>query len=221
MSSSTRRGASSIAVLVLFLACGESHKTKPPVVADGGQAGEAGEAAVAVEIPDPVKCGSVTCKAIELPSGAVAPCCANPLEGICGAELGPTMACQPLTQPGQLDLMCPAITGGMIGGFPVPPLPGCCRPATGECGYLVTDLAGLLPFAPGCVDAALFLEGEEPVACGPGTDAGGAGGAGGMPGVTDPGGAAGRSGDGGESTAAGAGGAGVAGDANGGANGVP
>jgi hypothetical protein len=59
------------------------------------------------------------------------------------------------------------------------PLPGCCRP-DGSCGVMlnaVTTGNGLIPLAQlglGCVDAAPFFPGEEPVACGQ-TGSGGAG----------------------------------------------
>jgi len=225
MSSSKSRIAAGIGVLYLFAACGSSSKPKRHVVADAGQAGQAGETSVAAEVPEPVQCGSATCQAIVLPSGAVTPCCVNPLEGICGARLGiglpgtsPTMTCQPLTQAGQLDPTCPASTGGTVGGFPLPPFPGCCRKETGQCGYLVTDIGGLLPFAPGCVDATPFLNGADPAACGAGAVPGGAAGAGGAPSTSDGGASAGGvPNDGGASSAAGN--SGHAGDP--GAGGVP
>lgn len=190
MRSSTRALSISIFALLLFAACGSHKKSAPPVVAEGGQAnaegGRGGEASGAVEVPPPVRCGSATCQAIELPGSVVAPCCVDPLEGTCGAELGAglpsAMACQPLTQAGPLDRECPTNTGGLVGGVPIPPLPGCCRAATGTCGYLVSDFGGLLPFSPGCVDAAPFLNGEEPLACGSGAQHGGAAGAGGASG---------------------------------------
>jgi hypothetical protein len=210
MSSSKSRIAAGITVLYLFAACGSTSKPTGQVVADAGQAGQAGETSGAGEVPEPVPCGSATCQAIVLPNGAVTPCCVNPLEGICGARLGiglpgtsPAMTCQPLTQAGQLDLTCPASTGGTVGGFPLPPFPGCCREATGQCGYLVTDIGGLLPFAPGCVDATPFLNGADPVACGAGAMPGAAG-AGGVPSTSDGGASAGGvPNDGGASSAAG------------------
>lgn len=175
-------------VLVPFVGCGDSGKSSIST-ADGGHGSGAGESSGgAADIPDPVRCGFATCQAIILPGGAVAPCCADPLGGICGAALDtaalglPTaMSCQPLTQAGKLDLTCPSSAGAVAGGLPLPALPGCCR-ATGQCGYLMTDLGGLLPFAPGCIDAAPFLNGEDPLSCGPGAAPGGAAGAGGVPG---------------------------------------
>ena len=105
----------------------------------------------------------------------------------------------------------PASTGGTVGGFPLPPFPGCCREETGQCGYLVTDIGGLLPFAPGCVDATPFLNGADPVACGAGAVPGGAAGAGGVPSTSEGGASAGGvPNDGGASPAAGN--SGLAGD---------
>jgi hypothetical protein len=187
MRSSTDGIAAGMVALFLFAACGRSSDGGPEL-ADGG---EAGEPAV-TEVPDPVRCGPVTCKAITLPTGAVAPCCVNPVDGICGAELNfglpgtsSSMTCQPLTQPGKLDRACPPSMGGVIGGLPLPAFPGCCR-TTGQCGHLVSDLFGLLPFPPGCIDATLLSNGEAPVACGP--DAGGSGGAGAVSGEAGSGG---------------------------------
>jgi hypothetical protein len=179
---SWRLGAATIVLgLAAFVACGEDKKSAPPV---GGAAGHGGEGGSATEGFDPVRCGLATCRAV----GNVAPCCANPLQGICGVELSTaleepssTTTCQPLTQPGNLDPGCPASTGGVIGGLPLPAFPGCCREATGQCGYLVTDFAGLLPFPPGCIDATPFLGGEEPDRCGPNNNEGGSPGAGGVP----------------------------------------
>jgi len=218
-----------------FLACGESKKSVPPSAADGGQGsaqgGQGGETPVAPEAPPPVRCGFATCKPITVLGTTVAPCCVNPLEGICGAELDTravglplTMACQPLTQAGALDAECPANPGAVVAGLPIPPLLGCCRAATSTCGYLVTDFGGLLPFAPGCIDATPFLNGEEPVTCGSEVEAGGgasagspggAGGAGaGSPGTVEQGGAPGAGGaPGGRSGLAGEAGAGGEGSA--------
>jgi len=169
-----------------FASCGESDENDSGA---GGTAGVAGQASGGSKtnppLPDPVFCGKQTCRAISLPGGgAVAPCCVDAVEGICGAELaliGPTMGCQPLTQSGTLDSSCPSSMGLTVGGFPVPPFPGCCQEESGQCGVMIGDLGGLLPFAPGCV-AGATQAGETPRACGAGSGAGGAtagGGAGG------------------------------------------
>jgi hypothetical protein len=177
-----------LGALACFIACGESKKSAAPVEAAAGHGGETGgetggQAGAAAEGFDPVRCGSETCNAI----GSVPPCCADPLEGICGVELGltleglpATMICQPLTQSGKPDPGCPASMARVVGGLPLPAFPGCCREATGQCGYLVSDVGGLLPFTPGCIDATL-LGGEEAKTCGPGANEGGATGAGGTP----------------------------------------
>jgi hypothetical protein len=209
--------ATIIGVLTLGASCGETSQEGP--TATGGSAAEGGiggQAGSQEPIPEPVPCGRVTCRAIVLPAGdAVAPCCVNPLDGICGADVGAllptrTMGCQPLTQPGKLDASCPASVATVVGGFPLPPLRGCCREATGQCGYLMTDFGGLLPFAPGCIDAAPFLDdGEMPRACGAGATGGSTGSGGG--GGTSSGGAS--NGAGGTN---GSGGASSAGDSNGG-----
>lgn len=214
-------------VSVAVASCGESDRqsTKQSTPA-GGSAGQPGEASGgSEELPAPVPCGTETCEALRLAGGdAVAPCCVDPSEGLCGADVSvlmPTMGCQSLSQPGELDPSCPPSPGGTVGGFPVPPFPGCCREATGQCGFMVSDLGGLLPFAAGCVDATPFLDGGTPAACG-GGGTGGVGGAGsagaaGSSGASsggagdDPGGAAGASGAAGAPGAAGSpGGAGGA-----------
>jgi hypothetical protein len=170
-----------LGTLASFMACGESRKAAPHVAVAAGHAGEAGEEPEPEAI-DAVRCGAATCRAI----GDVPPCCANPRDGICGVELGMApdgpasmTTCQPVTEPGKLDPGCPPSIGGVVGGLPLPPFPGCCREATGQCGYLVSDLAGLLPFAPGCIDATPFLGGEAAESCGSGANTGGATGAGG------------------------------------------
>jgi hypothetical protein len=219
MRSSTCGIAAGMVVWFFFAACG---KSSADLDANGG---EAGEPAV-TEVPDPVRCGPVTCKAITLPTGAVAPCCVNPADGICGAELNfglpgtsSSMTCQPLTQPGKLDRACPASMGGVIGGLPLPAFPGCCR-TTGQCGHLVSDLFGLLPFPPGCIDAQLLSNGEAPVACGPGAGGSGGEGAGGVSGEAGSGGnGSGEGGSGGNESSEPASGSNGGGEAGFGGNG--
>lgn len=226
-----------LAASICFASCGDSKRnpaTAPDAAGQAGQAGQAG-AGGAQALPDPVRCGSAWCRPLVLPSGdAVATCCVDPSQGICGAEVStllPGMGCVPLTQPGKLDRSCPASPAGAA-GLPLPPLPGCCNPNTQRCGYLIGDFGGLLPVAPGCVDSTLLVPDEEPRACGedggggrgPVDGVGGAGGAdpgGGGAGTTtggadsvDPssGGAGGADavpGGAGGATSAGAGGAGI------------
>lgn len=200
-----------LVALSSFAACGESKKSQPPAAlegqtgsAEGGQSGRSDP-----EVPPAVRCGAASCQPIALLGSVLSPCCVNPDEGTCGAELDmlgaglpSALNCQPLTQPGELDRACPANPGGVIGGLPIPPLPGCCRAEIGVCGYFVSDVGGLLPFAPGCIDSAPFSNGSEPVACGPGVDQGGGGGAAGAPDAPDtPEGLAGEAAVGGQGSA--------------------
>jgi len=157
-----------------FSSCGETDKhpaSEPSDENSGGAAGQPSEAAAGSEsgppstpVPDPVACGRATCKAIVVGGTAVAPCCVDAIEGTCGADV-PPLGCQPLTQPGKVDNSCPARPPSSAGGLPVPALPGCCR-EDGQCGYFISDLGGLLPFTPGCIDSTPLLNGESPVRCG-------------------------------------------------------
>jgi hypothetical protein len=166
---------------ICVASCGESKRNSAAAPGSAGQAGQPGQTGEggSQELPDPVRCGSTWCRPIVLPSGdAVATCCVDPSQGICGAEVStllPGMGCVPLTQPGELDRSCPASPAGAA-GLPLPPLPGCCNPSTQQCGYMIGDFGGLLPFAPGCVDSTLLVPEEEPRACG--DDGGGGGGPG-------------------------------------------
>jgi hypothetical protein len=181
--------------------------------------------------PTTIECGG-DCSSAKLGFGMTSayidPCCTGEDEDVCGIDTTFLMsgnageACAPRNQPGELDPSCPAppaatipVMGAMV---PLDAMPGCCRD-NGVCGVMVdrvTAGGGLLPLATldlGCVDAASFFPGEDPVPCGGagtggagGTSAvGGRGGAGGAPpeGGASSGGAAGE----GESGEGGAGGA--------------
>jgi hypothetical protein len=167
-----------LAASIGIASCGDSKRNSAAAPGQAGQPAGAGPGG-SQDLPDPVRCGSAWCRPIVLPSGdAVATCCVDPSEGICGAEVStllPGMGCVPLTQPGELDRSCPASPAGAA-GLPLPPLPGCCNPSTQQCGYMIGDFGGLLPFAPGCVDSTLLVPEEEPRACG--DDGGGGGGPG-------------------------------------------
>jgi hypothetical protein len=164
-----------LAASIGIASCGDSKRNPSAAPGEAGQPAVAG-AGGSQDLPDPVRCGSALCRPIVLPGAdPVATCCVDPTEGICGAEVStllPGMGCVPLTQPGEIDRSCPASPAGAA-GLPLPPLPGCCNPNTQQCGYMVGDFGGLLPFAPGCVDSALLVPDEEPRACG---DVGGGGG---------------------------------------------
>jgi hypothetical protein len=184
-------------VLITF-ACGSTHHAHRSENTAGAAAGGSPDAVDesagaagggALEIPPPVACGFQSCKAIVVGGTAVAPCCSNPATGTCGADVSalvPTLGCQPLTREGALDRSCPSSTGAVGGGLPLPPAPGCCNARTRQCGYWISNLGGLLPFAPGCIDSA-GLGGGTPQACGDGEPV--AGGAGGNAGGGDSGGA--------------------------------
>src|SRR3954463_9069084 len=159
MGSLKRRVVVAAGVLISF-ACGSTdHSRGSSGGGDGGvpadaSAGAAGEGDGALSIPPPVAFGLQSCQTIVLSGTAVAPCCADPDKGICGADvsaLAPTIGCQPLTQEGVLDRSCPSSSGANTGGLPLPPSPGCCNAATGQCGFWISNLGGLLPFAPGCI----------------------------------------------------------------------
>jgi hypothetical protein len=94
-------------------------------------------------------------------------------------------SCQPKAQPGDLDENCPAPAGAVVPisdamTITLDAFPGCCRPS-GMCGVVVDEastLGGAVPLGDlglGCVDAAPFFPGEDPVPCGDGP-VGGAGG---------------------------------------------
>lgn len=180
-------GLTTILAASIYLAsCGDSKRTPAAASGAAGQAGVGGSQ----DLPDAVRCGSAWCRPIVPPGGdAVATCCVDPSQGICGADVStllPGMGCVPLTQPGELDRSCSASPAGAA-GLPLPPLPGCCNPNTQRCGYLIGDFGGLLPFAPGCVESTLLVPEEEPRACGDdGSGGGGPGGTGGA-GGTDTG----------------------------------
>jgi hypothetical protein len=177
---------------------------------NGARAGSAGSAA-----PTPITCGSKSCSGLVIPiqSFVVPPCCADAETSHCGldssvlATFGPTFAeaCQPLAQPGTKDSACPASPATPVEGTGLSlSFPGCCRP-NHTCGYQLDTIGGAFPLGLGCVDAAPFLDGEAPQACGD-QGAAGAGGAGGDGSVAGAGGDSSVAGAGGDSSGAGAGG---------------
>lgn len=178
---SLKRGFVVAAGVLISFACGNtdhSNHSESSAGAPAGGASEAGDESAGasgegtLKVPPPVACGVQTCKAIVLGGTAVAPCCADSAKGICGADVSalvPVIGCQPLTQEGALDRSCPSSTGPASSGLPLPPAPGCCSAATGLCGYWISDLGGLLPFAPGCIDSATLGGGGVPQACGEGS----------------------------------------------------
>jgi hypothetical protein len=157
------------------------------------------------------------------------PCCGGENHDQCGVDTtflspaGAGSSCEPRNQPGSLDTACPSSSAaampGMSTGLTFDPLPGCCRP-DGSCGIMlnaVTAGGGLIPLAQlglGCVDAAPFFPGEEPVTCGP-SGSGGAGGGAGQGGAGDGG--AGNETSGGAGSSGDAGSAGTGNEPSGGA----
>jgi hypothetical protein len=180
-----------VGIALSLSSCGDAKKNPKGGAGTAGAigaAGASGEGGGGSEpVPDPVRCGREVCKALELPNfGAVAPCCADAEQGLCGLELNlllPGMGCQAVTQSGALDKDCPNSKGGFTSGLLVPSFRGCCREGTNECGYYIDSVAGLLPFPLGCVDAAPFLQGAPVTSCdgsvagGGGASSGGSGGA--------------------------------------------
>jgi hypothetical protein len=190
------------------------------------------------ETPKTISCGE-DCSSATLGIGTnsvyIDPCCTGANQDVCGIDTAFLMAggassCEARDQPGELDASCPSPPAAMIPGAmaTLDPLPGCCREGTGICGVMVNRVTaggGLLPLANlglGCVDAASFFPGEEPVPCGGAGTAGAGGGNAGSGGAASggaagggtagsgaggsTGGLAGTGGDAGESGEAGAGG---------------
>lgn len=211
---------STLAVVLCLVGCSSGGSSGEQPTASGGSgssvpggssggvgASSAGTASagMAPTPPPAVACGAEMCEPIAVGAGFIPPCCVDPAQGTCGADVSasdPTTGCQPLHQPGALDPSCPSSAGAMAGGFPLPEFPGCCR-ETGQCGFAVDDLGGALPFDPGCVDATTIVPTAMPQACGTG----------GQPPITPTAGAAGTAGT--------AGSLGLGGDASGGAGGAP
>jgi hypothetical protein len=135
-----------------------------------------------------VVCGKAMCKPVVIPVGqsfAIPGCCANADTNTCGLDssvlsaFGPTFAeaCQPLAQPGVEDTSCPDSVGTPVAGTALTiKFRGCCRPS-GQCGYQLDSIGGVIPLGLGCVDSSPFLDGGSPTSCG--ENAGGEGGMGG------------------------------------------
>jgi hypothetical protein len=176
-----------------------------------GAIARAGTAGASMDLV-PIECGSKTCTGVATPIQglSIPPCCSDAETSHCGldssglAMFGASFgeACQPLAQPGNKDATCPDSPSTPVEGtgFSIT-LPGCCR-ANNTCGYQLDTVGGLLNVGLGCVDAAPFLDGESPPACGET----GAAGAGGDNGLSGAGGDSSGAGAGGDSSGAGAGG---------------
>jgi hypothetical protein len=164
------------------------------------------------DTPETIECSDESCTSARVGLGAdsvyLRPCCTE-TDNSCGLstafleEVGGTFeeSCQPKDQPGEEDPACPSPAAAMVpvGGamLALDEFPGCCRP-NGLCGVVVdaVTLAGL-PLGAlelGCVDAAPFFPGEEPVPCGEGIGGAGGSGAGGAPIVAGGNGSGGASG---------------------------
>lgn len=177
-------------------ACGgnasDANSSSQSSAGSGGRAGSAsgGKSSTAGAASDllPVTCGDQSCAAVVIPiqSFVIPACCAGEGKSQCGldssvlAAFGPTFtdACQPLAQPGSADASCPDSAKTLVQGtgFEIG-FPGCCR-ANHTCGYQLDTIAGALRLGLGCVDAAPFLDGGTPQACGEAgaaSDSGGAG----------------------------------------------
>ncbi len=168
----------------------------PGTGAMGGEPAAGGGAALPPgisDMPSTIECGG-DCTSASVGLGAlqfhIDPCCENDVCGLNTTFLASAGAmfettCQPKAQPGDVDENCPAPAGAAVPvsdtmTVTLDPFPGCCRP-NGLCGVVVneaTTLSGAVPLGDlglGCVDAAPFFPGDEPVPCGEGI--GGAGGA--------------------------------------------
>jgi hypothetical protein len=176
-----------------FLAPGCSGKTSSSAgIAEGGSSGGVGGASAtggnAGAAVTTMTCGTKTCNAIAVPGAgtgyqSIPPCCPDGTDNVCGIDtsflsvVGESFAqtCQALAQPGPDDPSCPESTKTEVeaGAFSFPvQFAGCCRAATGTCGFDVDEIAGgLVTIGLGCVDSQPFLEGGAPKACGAG-DAG-------------------------------------------------
>jgi hypothetical protein len=199
--------ASILAVCLIGPACGGNDETSGNAMAGsaGNEDASAGTGATASSggtgsSPDAsstsVACGSVQCDPVMIPfpdAPDIPACCASAQNEECGldttllAVAGVTFAttCQALNQPGELDESCPPSESFEIPGSPLPvQFEGCCRSDVGQCGYLADGIGfgtlELVHLGLGCVDAAPFLDGGTPKACGAGV--GGAGGASGAAG---------------------------------------
>lgn len=133
----------------------------------------------------PIPCGDTVCTPSAAgPTFSIPACCFDAATSQCGVDtsllagfgITPSQPCEPLDQPGDPDSSCPPSEPLMLGMTNLPAFQGCCR-ETGQCGYLINQVGGIIPIGLGCVDAAPFLDGGTPTACGSG--AGGAGNTGG------------------------------------------
>ncbi|HEY2410144.1 MAG TPA: hypothetical protein VGI10_29270 [Polyangiaceae bacterium] len=120
-----------------------------------------------------VTCGSMQCLHRGVSTLTFPACCPTGTTDTCGldssllAQYGPSFAdpCLPLHEPGVLDTTCPdrTVNAGISITFP-----GCCRAATGTCGYNLDSVMGLVTLDLGCVDSSPFVDGGVPQSCGDG-----------------------------------------------------
>jgi len=137
----------------------------------GSIAGSGGKAAASVP------CGDVVCTPTSTGLGPAIPaCCFDAPSGRCGLDtallsgfgVAPGRPCEPLDQPGEPDQTCPNSDPVMVGTTNLPAFQGCCREETGECGFLIDKVGGLIPIGLGCIDSAPFLDAGTPASCGTG-----------------------------------------------------
>jgi len=166
---------------------------------DGGAGGAAQLPAGISSMPVTVECSS-SCSSAKVGLGMqfvyIDPCCAE-ADGACGLstdflQADGSHACEPRNQPGAADPSCANSESVEVpfGGQKVKldPFVGCCRPS-GMCGVLVNNITigsgfvNIGDLSLGCVDAAPFFPGQEPVPCTGAEGGGGGGGAGGMSGM--------------------------------------
>jgi len=141
----------------------------------GGSGGATGGAP-----SESVPCGAVVCTATGTAALMVPACCFDAPSGRCGLDtsllagfgVAPARPCEPLAQPGEPDQSCPNSEPLMVGGTNLPAFQGCCREETGQCGFLIDKVGGLVPIGLGCVDSAPFLDGGAAPACGSGGSGG-------------------------------------------------
>lgn len=195
--------------LLLPVACGDDDDSPPgPSGGSTAQGGESngGEAAAGgakpnsnaipgtSKVSETIECGAADCKSTSTKLGVfINPCCTQ-AEEACGVDsdflqvLGTDLGgvCLPKDQEGTEDASCPDSPAQAVdfrgSSINVKPFVGCCRAATGTCGFIVNaveaDIIGVVTSPElGCVDSAAFTQ-MPGAKCGEGAGGGGAGGSG-------------------------------------------
>lgn len=185
---------------------GESNGGDGPVDEGGAAGAKPGPLALpgTSNKSETIECNAADCSSTPTLSSMlfINPCCAQ--GNTCGVDsgflqvLGTDLGgvCLPKHQPGPKDAACPdsptqQVTVG-VNKVQVKPFAGCCRAATGTCGFTVdvidTTIGAFTSPMLGCVDSAAFTKtpgakcGDNAGGGGAGGGDAGAGGAGGMAG---------------------------------------